>query len=298
MKNFLPLLLLLSFSTFSQTANEHLQNGLNLYESKNYASALVEFTKAIELEPTYADAYIFRGNVYYSLGEFALAVSDYAKGVELGTKADFFYEYKGNANSTLGNHAQAVKDFNRAISINNTSVTLYESRAKSKHELGLYAEAIEDFDSVLILDPSHFESIKDRANSKIEAGFFKSAELDYTDLIAKNYNPYIFYSRGYTRFLQKNYSGAIDDFNIAIDSIGIFYDAVINRGDSYFALQKYEEAILDYTEAIKMKHDEVYVKRGLAKSKMKNKKGACEDWITASKKGFTEADELIKKNCK
>ena len=63
MKKILILIVvLLSYASLSaQTANEYYQKGLKNVLSDNYKAAILDFTKAIEINPDYAEAYYNRG---------------------------------------------------------------------------------------------------------------------------------------------------------------------------------------------------------------------------------------------
>jgi len=61
----------------------HYKNGTTLVIDGEYEEAIVELSKAIELDPEYADAYYNRGLAYNRSGEVAKAISDYEKCIEL-----------------------------------------------------------------------------------------------------------------------------------------------------------------------------------------------------------------------
>ena len=50
----------------------------------NFNKAVSDTTKAIELNPNFANAYYIRGIIYQELGETAKAQADFAKAKELG----------------------------------------------------------------------------------------------------------------------------------------------------------------------------------------------------------------------
>jgi len=62
MKNILfTLALLISFSSFGQTAEEYVNSGNQKDDAKDYNGAISDYTKAIELDPNDAGAYYNRG---------------------------------------------------------------------------------------------------------------------------------------------------------------------------------------------------------------------------------------------
>lgn len=79
----------------SPEAKQHLQQGMTYVslaksnpktESENYSNALMEFSKAIEISPNYAEAYSDRGVVYMQQKKYNKAEMDLKKAAELSPK--------------------------------------------------------------------------------------------------------------------------------------------------------------------------------------------------------------------
>ena len=77
-----------------------------------------------------------------------------------------------------------------------------------------------------------------------------------------------------------NFTGALEDYNKAIDINPLNEKAYYNRGITKYALQDYDGAIEDYTKAIKLnaKNENTFNNRGSAKSKLQNYSGALDDF--------------------
>jgi lipoprotein NlpI len=72
------------------------------------------------------------------------------------------------------------------------------------------------------------------------------------------------------------------------------------EGQEKFNQQRdYEGAIKDFNKAIELdpSRASAYSSRGLAKYYLLNKEGACADWIKASQKGDVTSLYLLKENC-
>jgi C-terminal processing protease CtpA/Prc len=59
------------------------QRGLEQAEKKNYDQAISAFTKGINLNPKYAEAYKHRANAYMKKKQYDAAIADYTKYIEL-----------------------------------------------------------------------------------------------------------------------------------------------------------------------------------------------------------------------
>ena len=85
MKNILfTIALLISFSSFGQTAEEYFNSGDQKDEAKDYYGAIADYTKAIELNPKLATAYYNRGISKENLGDLNGPCADWKKAAELG----------------------------------------------------------------------------------------------------------------------------------------------------------------------------------------------------------------------
>lgn len=79
----LPLLLLLNRHSSCKEADSLVDEGIKYCEEYNIEKAMTCFTRAIELCPSSARAYIYRGMLYAGMNEFFLAISDLDKAVSL-----------------------------------------------------------------------------------------------------------------------------------------------------------------------------------------------------------------------
>jgi tetratricopeptide (TPR) repeat protein len=82
MKKFIFSLLVISSAVFGDNISEaekYFESGYENAESKDYSSAIRDYTKAIKLNPNHAEAYNNRGNSYNKLKDYYSAIKDYNK---------------------------------------------------------------------------------------------------------------------------------------------------------------------------------------------------------------------------
>ena len=118
MKNILfTIALLISFSSFGQTAGEYFNSGDQKDEAKDYSGAIADYTKAIEINPNYAKAYNNRGISKKNLKDYYGAIADYTKAIEINPNfADAYYN-RGITKEYLGDLNGACADLKKAAEL-------------------------------------------------------------------------------------------------------------------------------------------------------------------------------------
>ena len=89
-----------------------------------------------------------------------------------------------------------------------------------------------------------------------------------------------YYVRGLTRFDKGDLSGAVADFNQAIQTQSDYVEAYFYRGLAYFDLRQMPKSIADYSKAIALNagYVDAYYNRGLVLSALGDKPGAIADY--------------------
>jgi tetratricopeptide (TPR) repeat protein len=89
--------------------------GVAAASQKNYDGAIREFSKAIELDPNYADAYTNRGIAYAGKSDYDRAIADYNQAIWLDPNYADVYNNRGLAYSSKGDSNRAIADYTEAI---------------------------------------------------------------------------------------------------------------------------------------------------------------------------------------
>lgn len=116
MKKLLILILLFVsiISCYCQTAEEYIKSGNTKKSLKDYKGAIVDYTKALELDPLSSRAYALRSWVKVTLGDYRGAIIDDNTAIEIDSKNGNAYLCRGMAWQGLGNRTQGCLDFSRA----------------------------------------------------------------------------------------------------------------------------------------------------------------------------------------
>ncbi|WP_413440601.1 tetratricopeptide repeat protein [Synechococcus sp. MIT S1220] len=122
--------LLTTQAAFAQTAIELFNSGLDKAKSGNLKGAITDWTKAIEIDPKYADAYYNRGVVKHDLKDYRGAIADYTKAIKYypNDLDAGVYDNRGGAKYELKDYQGAISDYTKAIQINSNYAKAYTNR--------------------------------------------------------------------------------------------------------------------------------------------------------------------------
>lgn len=122
MKKTLIFLLLLTSYCFvqGQTAADYFKRGNEKFVKNDFLGAEKDFTKAIELNPKFSEAYINRGRIKHNkFDDDRGAITDYTKAIEIDPKNANTYFYRGNAYRNLKEFKKACLDWTKASELGN-----------------------------------------------------------------------------------------------------------------------------------------------------------------------------------
>jgi len=110
--------------------------------------------------------------------------------------------------------------------------------------------------------------------------------------------PEAYNNRGLAFYNLKRYQDAIKDFSQSIRMKPGYAEAFNNRGNAYYELDQYEKARADFDQSIqiKPKYSKAHMNRGLVYFQMENIDQACKDFKSACDLGECEGLQWITKN--
>lgn len=237
-----------------------------------YFASIADFDKTIQLNPNFAEAYNNRGIIKAKLEQYFAAIADFDMAIQL--KPDLFKTYiaRGNAKTNLQQYIAAIVDFDISIKIKPDYELAYFRRGLTNAILGQHFAAISDFDMTIRLKPDYIDAYIHRGNVKVLLSQYNAAITDFDKAIQiepKRADVYV--SRGNAKASLKQYFSAISDYNKAIRLNPDDVDAYYSQGIVKANLKQYSEAIIDFDKAIRLNPDlaEAYYRRGTAKADLK-----------------------------
>ena len=233
----------------------------------DFKEKLKYYTKAIEYNPEYSDAYINRGLVKNELEDYEGSIKDYDIAIKLDPKCSLAYNNRGYTKHKKGDYEGALADYNKAILLNPKLNIALDNKAKLLSEVCMKDD--EDFIAKYYLSSgiqeihkgNFLEGIKNideslNHNAKSDVAYFYKAvgyhNLNNIELAYDNYTKTIelnknmvdaYYNRGQL-VLKDNPKQALDDFvtSVALDPKFI---------DAYFAIAVIQKDLGQYSDAVK-----------------------------------------------
>ncbi|MFL6373789.1 MAG: tetratricopeptide repeat protein [Pyrinomonadaceae bacterium] len=148
-----------------QTAKEYLDRGEQAFNKNDDETAIVDFTKAIKLDPTAAFAYYGRGMAYSRKASFDLAIADFTILVNSKITSSEIYSERGFDYFETHDNDLALADLDKAVELDKTSSEAYYRRGLVYAGEGKYDLSIADYSKAIELRPTYFAAYYFRADA-------------------------------------------------------------------------------------------------------------------------------------
>ena len=246
------------------TAEEYFYRAYEKNNKGDYNGAIVDYTKAIEINPNYFISYVNRGVVKNELKDYYGAIADYTKAIEINPE-EVAYTNRGLAKKELKDYYGAIADYTKAIEINPNFALTYSSRGHAKKELKDYYGAIADYTKAIEINPNFADAYFNRGGAKYVLKEYYGAIADFTKAIENDYVESGYFNRGLAKRELKDYYGAIADFTKVIEINPNSALAYFNRGGAKYYLNNMYGACIDFRNAIKLGLDEAELINSICK---------------------------------
>ena len=245
----------------------HIYNYLGLIEMeiKEFENALHNFDSAISKSPYNPDYLVNAGLCFESTGDKEKAKVAYLKALALNPEhALAQHNLSILARQEGSDDAELILD--EVISTNPDLPFPYAERGFQALNQGKYGQALNDFNKALSLEPSN---------------------ADY------------WLHRGMAKEKLRDWVGAYDDYSQTLTIDEKREQAWLYRGNLLYLRGKYEEAVKDYDIAIILHpaYGIAYYNRALAKYRLGNSTGACEDLESAKIYDHKIPGKVLSKIC-
>jgi len=158
-------------------ANGHYQEGMRLLGPGDFQGAAAQFTKAINIVPGYAEAYLGRGKALQAASRNEAAMADFEKAIAINPTLEMAYVSRGTLWRSQGDTQKALADFTRSIHLHPTADAYYQ-RGLTFQELAQSQRSLDDYNLAISYDPGTPNIYRARAKSKQDLGDTAGARED------------------------------------------------------------------------------------------------------------------------
>ena len=191
------------YQNVPRTANDYYRRGLDNYNKGNYERAIENYSRAIQINGNFFNAYSGRAEAYSKIGNNRNAIADYTTMISLNPNDSEAYLVRAILYRDQGDLNRAIADFSQVINLTNSEIRLsiaYRNRGQAYFEQGDFNRAIADYIEYLNIYP---DSEEIRENLRIARYNQRQREIaGYTEAIRQNpNNADAYFRRGYVHYM-------------------------------------------------------------------------------------------------
>jgi Tfp pilus assembly protein PilF len=136
----------------------HFNSGVLFFNRREFSKAIQAYQKAIELDPTYVEAYNNLGITYQMIGESDKAFEVYERATKINPKYEKGYNNLGTLLLLKDRYEEALDAFQKALGINSNNIESHVNLGILFKNKGQLEKAIESYQTALTIDPFHKET--------------------------------------------------------------------------------------------------------------------------------------------
>lgn len=193
--------------------------GYNELISNNYNGSVEQYSKALALDPTIAEAYNGRGQAYMQLKNYQAALPDFSKAIEMGLSSPKLFFNRGKAFMMTGKAVESIPDLTKSLKLEPNNPEAYYLRGFANEKAEQPDAAIEDYSACIRQNPNSLEALV---------------------------------NRGLLYFRQTQYEAAIQDYTAALAINPNLAMALNNRANAYLSLGDRQKALADVEKALQV----------------------------------------------
>ncbi len=249
-------------------AGAYTLRGIEYADRKDSVNAFADLNKAVEISPSFPDAYFNRGKFYEEvLMDHKAAENDLTKTIELNAKYTAAYIKRSVARKWLQNFDGAFSDLDTARKLEPLNAEIYYRQGNLRFAQKKYENALPYFSKAIGLNLAYAEA---------------------------------FNNRGSCYYYLNNFTSALKDYKKAIELNPDYANAYTNLGSLFLEMNKPDEAIPCFDNIIRLspKNINAYYLKGKALQAKNDVNAACITWKEALQFGNSHLKDTIAKYCK
>jgi tetratricopeptide (TPR) repeat protein len=251
-------------------ANVYYNRGLVKKYLTDYDGAIVDFKKALEIKPLYAEALDELVRLYVFAGDEDEAFSLVERSIQEGPYEASNYFLRAQLLYEVDSIGAAIASLDKAIELDASYLPAYTMRALYKY----------DYFEDQLIDRPDYEDLTEEEEDSIIAANQKDIEADFDKALSfKMDEDYIYYQRGIYYFMDGYYTKAIEDFKRLTDNPDYLTSSNYYLGRCYQEVNHHKQAIEHFQKAIELEEEkenaEIYYYISISYYKTKQQEKFC-----------------------
>ncbi|XP_023377408.1 tetratricopeptide repeat protein 6 [Pteropus vampyrus] len=228
-------------------------------------SSILDFNRAITLDPKYYEAYLSRVAFYGLKGRYSKAILNCNEAIKIYPQSVRAYIYRGVLKYYNKTYKLAITDLTTAINMDKNSYVAFYNRALCFTRIGELRMALTDYGIVLLLNAGETVTLNTFINrgliyEELEQYSFALEDFKQAALISKT-NVGLCQATAMCYYRYGEFEEAVNFFTWAININPCFLDAYVGRGNSYMEYghdEATKQAQKDFLRALHF--DPTYIK--------------------------------------
>jgi len=230
-------------------------NGLGhiLLQKGQVDEAMVDYQRALEINPNYAEVRNNLGTALLQKGQPDEAIVQFRKALAIDPNYVTAHDNLGNALLLKGQMDEATAQFQKALDIDPNYVNAHNSLGNVLLHKGQVDEAIVQFQKALKIDPSFAQADYNLGNALLHKGQVDEAIIQFQKALEINPNLVEVPNNLGDALLQKGQlDGAIVQFQKALEINPNLVDTHNNLGNALLQKGQVDEAIIQFQKALEI----------------------------------------------
>jgi tetratricopeptide (TPR) repeat protein len=109
------------------------------------------------------------GNGFHNQGQYAAAIAEYTKAINLDPNEAVFWGNRAGSRLLDEQYAESIADYDRAIALDPSSAVYWYGRGNAKTWLDQWVDAISDYEAALRIEPDNEDILSNLENAREQA---------------------------------------------------------------------------------------------------------------------------------
>jgi len=238
--------------TYSFQAATYVSDPDRNITSHDWDEAVAQFDLALDNDPNYVQALLYRAWALVALGEGDKAVQDLQTAIDLDPNNAELYAALSSAQGINEDYDEAIKMAQTALLLDPDNADAHNAAGLAYYYLGESGLATEHFTKAIKADPNKHQSYTNLGNTFFQLGSWHRARLQYEEALERIPKPalantayqrsYLYYLIARTYHYTAMYDKEVEALNQALALDAAYLDAMLQLAEAYVQLPQYRAA--------------------------------------------------------